>query len=196
VVDLLQPQGHRVHALTLTGVDDRAHMRSPDIHLSTHVQDVVAPIDNEELQDVVLVVHSYAGMVGTGVADRIAERLRHMVYVAAVVPKPGAAWSATHASATREARINAARANRLQTSMNLAIGSALASIGLTIPVVVAAAVVFNLPLELGLEAKDMALLTLTFVVSAITLGSGRTNLMQGAVHLVIFAAFLFLTLVP
>ena len=58
------------------------------------------------------------------------------------------------------------------------------------------AVVFNLPLELGLEPKDMALLALTFVVSAITLGSGRTNLMQGAVHLVIFAAFLFLTLVP
>jgi Ca2+:H+ antiporter len=80
--------------------------------------------------------------------------------------------------------------------MNLALGSALASIGLTIPVVVAAAVMFNLPLELGLEPKDMALLALTFVVSAITLGSGRTNLMQGAVHLVIFAAFLFLTLVP
>ena len=94
------------------------------------------------------------------------------------------------------AAIRAARANRLQTSMNLAIGSALASIGLTIPVVVAAAVMFNLPLELGLEPKDMALLALTFVVSAITLGSGRTNLMQGAVHLVIFAAFLFLTLVP
>jgi Ca2+:H+ antiporter len=94
------------------------------------------------------------------------------------------------------AAIRAARANRLQTSMNLAIGSALASIGLTIPVVVTAAVMFNLPLELGLEPKDMALLALTFVVSAITLGSGRTNLMQGAVHLVIFAAFLFLTLVP
>jgi hypothetical protein len=52
-------------------------------------------------------------MVGTGVADRIAERLRHLVYVDAVVPKPGEAWSATHASATREARMSAARANRL-----------------------------------------------------------------------------------
>jgi len=94
------------------------------------------------------------------------------------------------------AAIRAARANRLQTSMNLAIGSAMASIGLTIPVVVAAAVWLELPLTLGLEAKDMALLALTFVVGAITLGSGRTNLMQGAIHLVIFAAFLFLTLVP
>jgi Ca2+:H+ antiporter len=94
------------------------------------------------------------------------------------------------------AAIRAARANRLQTSMNLAIGSALASIGLTIPVVVGAAVALDLPLELGLAPKDIAMLALTFVVGAITLGSGRTNVMQGAVHLSIFAAFLFLTLVP
>jgi Ca2+:H+ antiporter len=94
------------------------------------------------------------------------------------------------------AAVRAARADRLQTSLNLAIGSALASIGLTIPAVVIAAVWLDLPLVLGLEAKDMALLALTFVVGAITLASGRTNLMQGAVHLVIFAAFLFLALVP
>lgn len=94
------------------------------------------------------------------------------------------------------AAIRAAKVNRLQTSMNLAVGSALASIGLTIPVVVAASVALGLPLTLGLEPKDIALLALTFVVGSITLGSGRTNLMQGAVHLVIFAAFLFLTLVP
>ena len=94
------------------------------------------------------------------------------------------------------AAVRAARANRLQTSLNLAIGSALASIGLTIPVVVAAAVLLDLPLVLGLEAKEMALLALSFIVATITLASGRTNLMQGAVHLVIFAAFLFLALVP
>jgi Ca2+:H+ antiporter len=92
--------------------------------------------------------------------------------------------------------MRAARANRLQTSMNLAIGSALASIGLTIPVVVGAAVLLDLPMTLGLVPKDIAMLALTFVVAAITLGSGRTNLMQGAVHLSIFAAFMFLTLVP
>ncbi|MDP1791842.1 MAG: ionic transporter y4hA, partial [Methylibium sp.] len=85
---------------------------------------------------------------------------------------------------------------RLQTSMNLALGSALASIGLTIPVVVVAAVLLDLPLVLGLAAKDLVLLLLTFIVGAITLGTGRTNLMQGAVHLVLFAAFLFLSLVP
>ena len=94
------------------------------------------------------------------------------------------------------AAVRAARANRLQTSMNLAIGSALASIGLTIPVVVAASVLLNLPLTLGLVPKGMALLALTFLVGAITLASGRTHLMHGAIHLVLFAAFLFLTLVP
>jgi Ca2+:H+ antiporter len=94
------------------------------------------------------------------------------------------------------AAVRAARANRFQTSMNLAFGSAMASIGLTIPVVVAAAVALHLPLTLGLGPMDIALLALTFVVGSITLGSGRTNIMQGAIHLVIFAAFLILTLVP
>ena len=95
------------------------------------------------------------------------------------------------------AAVRAARANRLQTSMNLAIGSALASIGLTIPVVAVASVVLGIPLVLGLnEPKDLVMLALTFVVSAVTLATGRTNVMQGAVHVVMFAAFLFLALVP
>ncbi len=94
------------------------------------------------------------------------------------------------------AAVRAARANRLQTSMNLALGSALATIGLTVPAVVAASFVLHLPLALGLEPKDIVLLMLAFMVSTITLATGRTNLMQGAVHLVVFAAFLFLTLVP
>jgi Ca2+:H+ antiporter len=94
------------------------------------------------------------------------------------------------------AAVRAAGANRLQTSMNLALGSAMASIGLTIPAVALASVVIDMPLVLGLGEKDLALLVLTFIVGAITLGSGRTNVMQGAVHLVIFAAFLFLALVP
>jgi Ca2+:H+ antiporter len=95
------------------------------------------------------------------------------------------------------AAVRAARANRLQTSMNLAIGSALASIGLTIPVVAVASVILGLPLVLGLdEPKDVVMLALTFVVSAVTLATGRTHVMQGAVHVVMFAAFLFLALVP
>jgi Ca2+:H+ antiporter len=94
------------------------------------------------------------------------------------------------------AATRAARANRLQTSMNLAIGSALASIGLTVPVVVVAAMVFGFPLTLGLEPKDLVMLAVTFLLGAVTLGTGRTHMMQGAVHLVLFAAFLFLALVP
>jgi Ca2+:H+ antiporter len=94
------------------------------------------------------------------------------------------------------AALRAALANRLQTSMNLAIGSALASIGLTIPVVAVAAIVFNLPLYPGLAPKDLVMLAVTFLISAVTLGTGRTYIMQGAVHLVIFAAFLFLAFVP
>jgi Ca2+:H+ antiporter len=94
------------------------------------------------------------------------------------------------------AAARAARADRLQTSMNLAVGSALASIGLTVPVVVLASILLGLPLVLGLEPKDMAMLALTFLVSAVTLGTGRTYVMQGAVHLVLFAAFLFLAFVP
>ena len=107
------------------------------------------------------------------------------IVIAALVLLPEA-WAATRA----------ARRNRLQTSMNLAIGSALASIGLTIPVVAMASLAFDLPLVLGLDPKGMVLLTMTFLVSVITLGTGRTHMMQGAVHLVIFAAFLVLALVP
>jgi Ca2+:H+ antiporter len=90
----------------------------------------------------------------------------------------------------------AARANRLQTSLNLAFGSALASIGLTIPVVAFASVLIGMPLALGLEGTDLVLLVLSFVVASITLVSGRTHVMQGVVHLVIFGVFLFLAFVP
>lgn len=94
------------------------------------------------------------------------------------------------------AAVRAARSDRLQTSLNLALGSALASIGLTIPVVALASVIFKLPLVLGLDAKELVLLTLTFASGSLTFASGRTNIMLGAVHLVMFAAFLFLALVP
>ncbi len=94
------------------------------------------------------------------------------------------------------AAVRAALANRIQTSMNLALGSGLATIGLTVPTVAVASLVIGQPLILGLAAKDMVLMTLSFLVSAITLGTGRTHVMQGAVHLALFAAFLFMALVP
>jgi Ca2+:H+ antiporter len=94
------------------------------------------------------------------------------------------------------AALRAARANRLQTSMNLALGSALASIGLTIPAVATVSILLNERLTLGLDAKEAVLLALTLLVAVITLGTGRTTLLQGVVHLVIFAAFLFFAVVP
>jgi Ca2+:H+ antiporter len=84
----------------------------------------------------------------------------------------------------------------LQTSLNLALGSALASIGLTIPAVAAVSILLGQPLALGLGVKDMVLLFLTLLVGVITLGTGRTTVLQGIVHLVIFATFLFLAVVP
>ena len=94
------------------------------------------------------------------------------------------------------AAFNAARLNRLQTSMNLALGSALASIGLTVPAVAVVSILLRQPLTLGLEPKEVVLLALTLLVSVVTLGTGRTTVLQGIVHLVIFAAFLFLAIVP
>ncbi len=113
VVPLLAQAGHRVHAVTLTGVGERAHLLSPAIDLETHISDVMAAMDAEEMDSVVLVVHSYAGMLGTAVADRRPGRLQHLVYLDAVLPKPGESWSSTHASATRNARIAAAQADPL-----------------------------------------------------------------------------------
>ena len=94
------------------------------------------------------------------------------------------------------AAVRAARSDRLQTSLNLALGSALASIGLTFPAVAILSIALDRPLRLGLTPKDLVLLALTFAVGAITLGTGRTNVLQGAVHLLIFAAFVFLAIVP
>ena len=94
------------------------------------------------------------------------------------------------------AALRAANADRIQTSLNLALGSALASIGLTIPTVAAVFIWIGRPLELGLGPKEMVLLFLTLIVSSLTLGKGRTTILQGVVHLAIFAAYLFLSIVP
>jgi Ca2+:H+ antiporter len=93
------------------------------------------------------------------------------------------------------AAIKAAQSDRLQTSLNLALGSALATIGLTIPAVAAVSIVLGYRLELGLDTKEQGLLALTLLLGVITLGTGRTTVLQGIVHLVIFAAFLFFAVV-
>ena len=94
------------------------------------------------------------------------------------------------------AAIAAARRNDLQKSINLALGSSLATIGLTIPAVAIAAYELDKQLVLGLPPQEMVLLALTLVLSLLTLGSGRTNILFGLVHLVVFAVFIFLVFVP
>lgn len=94
------------------------------------------------------------------------------------------------------AAVRAARRNLMQTSFNLALGSALATIGLSIPAVAATSLLLGVSLELGLPAKETALLALTLLISAMTLSRGRATVLQGAVHLVLFAVFLFLAVVP
>jgi Ca2+:H+ antiporter len=94
------------------------------------------------------------------------------------------------------AALRAAARNRMQTSLNLALGSALATIGLTIPAVAVVAIGADLPLALGLPPKEAVLALVTFVIASITLATGRASVMQGAVHLTVFAAFLFLAVIP
>jgi Ca2+:H+ antiporter len=94
------------------------------------------------------------------------------------------------------AALRNARNDHLQNSLNLALGSALASIGLTIPTVAVVSLLLGKPLALGLAPKETVLLALTLIVGVITLGTGRTTVLQGVVHLAIFAAFLFFAVVP
>jgi pimeloyl-ACP methyl ester carboxylesterase len=89
VAQRLQHGGHLVYRPTLTGLGERRHLASPDIDLDTHIDDVLGLFDNEDLADVVLVGQSYGGAVVTGVADRAATRVRHLVYVDAFIPENG-----------------------------------------------------------------------------------------------------------
>src|SRR6266702_3140077 len=94
------------------------------------------------------------------------------------------------------AAVSAARKNELQKSINLALGSSLATIGLTIPAVALAASTLDKQLVLGLNVQEMVMLLLTFMVSMLTFGTGRTNILFGLVHVVVFAVFVFMVFVP
>ncbi|MBI5721720.1 MAG: alpha/beta hydrolase [Burkholderiales bacterium] len=108
----LRAAGHEVHAVTLTGDGERAHLRRADIGMGTHVADVLGLVDAEELDAFVLVGHSYGGMVVTAAADRMLARPpgaggrpRSLVYVDAMVPLPGESWSSTHAPDVQAQRL-------------------------------------------------------------------------------------------
>jgi pimeloyl-ACP methyl ester carboxylesterase len=101
--------GHRVHAPSLTGLGDRAHLFSAQVSLATHVDDVLGLIEAEELHErLVLVGHSYGGNVITGVADVLRERIEHCVYLDAVVPLPGSTrwrWADFNTPEDRQLRL-------------------------------------------------------------------------------------------
>jgi pimeloyl-ACP methyl ester carboxylesterase len=112
ILPILRAQGHEVHAVSLTGVGERAHLLDEKVNLRTHIEDVLAVIRAEELTNVILVGHSYAGIVITGVADELLEQsqhpLKHLVYLDAVTPHNGESWSSRHPLEIREARIASA----------------------------------------------------------------------------------------
>lgn len=106
VARLLRDAAHEVYTPTLTGLGERAHLAHPGIDLDTHVQDVLGVLEAEELRSVILVGHSYAGLVIGGVAARAANRLSHLVYLDAFVPESGKSlldYVGAHAEAMREA---------------------------------------------------------------------------------------------
>lgn len=137
------------------------------------------------LVGVVLLAKNLSPTIEAGVAALGAPRALVGIIIAALVLAPEGF-----------AALGAARANQVQTSLNLAIGSALATIGLTIPAVAIVALALDLDLELGLSMRSTILLALTLLVATLTLSRGRTTMVQGVIHLVIFATYLFTTIVP
>jgi pimeloyl-ACP methyl ester carboxylesterase len=89
LVPILRSRGHDVFAESLTGMGERLHLGGPETNLGTHVQDVVGIIEHHDLRNVALVCHSYGGMVVTAAADRIPERIAHLVYLDAMLPSHG-----------------------------------------------------------------------------------------------------------
>jgi pimeloyl-ACP methyl ester carboxylesterase len=89
LVPRLRKAGHEVYAPTLTGIGARKHLLNREIDLDTHIQDVIGVVDDADLSDVVLVGHSYGGMVISGVADRVPEKVASLIYLDAFVPENG-----------------------------------------------------------------------------------------------------------
>jgi Ca2+:H+ antiporter len=177
----IQTVRHRDYFLPVEGGSEEAHAPPP----SGRTAIVSAGLLLAALIAVVGLAKALTPTLELGVARLDAPKAVVGIVIAALVLLPEGL-----------AALRAAHANRLQTSLNLALGSALASIGLTIPVVAVVSIVLHQPLALGLGAKEEVLLALTLLVGVVTLGTGRTTVLQGIVHLVIFAAFLFLAVVP
>ncbi len=179
---LAQTIRHRDHFLyQIDDADDHAH----EAPVSRGKAAAAAGMMVVALAGVVLLAKNLSPVIEQGVATIGAPQALVGIIIASLVLAPEGFTA-----------LNAARANRVQSSLNLAIGSALAAIGLTIPAVALVALVFGLELELGLSMRLTVLLALTLLVATLTLSRGRVTMVQGMIHLVIFATYLFTTIVP
>lgn len=177
----VQTVRHRDYFLPVDGSNAETHAAPPNTRTAV-ISLLLLPA---ALIAIVLIAKSLTPALEAGVARAGIPQPVVGIVIAAVVLLPEGVAS-----------FRAARLNRLQTSMNLALGSALCSIGLTIPAVATISLVLGRPLVLGLGGKEEILLALTLLLCVITLGTGRTTVLQGIVHLVVFAAFIFVAIVP
>ena len=179
---MIQTVKHRDYFLPEVGVADEAvHAQPPSAKMAW----MSAMFLLVCLCSVVLLAKTLSPSLEAAVDEMGAPKTLVGIIIAAVVLLPESI-----------AAYQAARANRLQTSLNLALGSALASIGLTIPAVALVSQMNGWELTLGIDAKSSVLLMLSLFVASLSLGTGRTTVMQGTVHLVIFAVYLFTAIVP
>jgi Ca2+:H+ antiporter len=176
----IQTGWHRAYFLPV-GDDDGASPEPPGQRVML-ISSVLLPL---ALVSVVLLAKSLTPALEGAVAAVRAPVAVVGIMVAAIVLLPESV-----------AAVRAAARNRLQSSINLALGSGVASIGLTVPTVVVVSRLIDQPLELGISPSNSILMALGVVIAVITYGTGRTNVLAGIVHLVLLAAYLFLTFVP
>ena len=179
---LVQTVRHRDYFLPAVGLSDEAVHAPPP---STQMTGLSLALLLASLGAVVLLAKALSPTLDVAVETMGAPKALVGITIAVIVLLPESI-----------AAYQAARANRLQTSLNLALGSALASIGLTIPAVSFVSLMTGWSLSLGIDAKSTVLLVLSLFVASLSLGTGRTTVMQGTVHLVIFAVYLFTAIVP
>jgi Ca2+:H+ antiporter len=177
----VQTVRHRDYFLPVKAEDLEEHAEPPSKRQAL----VSAALLLACLVAVVVLAKALSKPIEAAVTDAGAPRALVGVIIAALVLLPESVAAA-----------RAALANRLQTSLNLGLGSALATIGLTIPAVAAMSLIAAVPIALGLDAKSIVLLFLTLLVAGLSLGTGRTTVLQGMVHLMIFGVYLFTTIVP
>ena len=178
----VQTVRHRDYFLPQGAITDEAAHAPPPPNKVASISAIMLIVG---LGAVVLLAKAISPTIEAGVSSIGAPNALVGVIIAAIVLLPEGL-----------AALRAARSNRLQTSLNLALGSALASIGLTIPVVAIVSIVNGWNVTMGIDAESTVLLVLSLIVASLSLGTGRTTVLQGAVHLVIFAVYLFMTVFP